>query len=80
MRIERKWEREGGEGVDETDLMVFTPPTHPLLSKVKTESFDSKEARQGASYTPPTPIITPSSHPINLNVTQESLCVSLGRV
>lgn len=42
-----RWER----GDEETDLMVFTPPSHPLLSKVKSESFDSKREWQGDSDT-----------------------------
>ncbi len=54
-------EREGGEGDDETDLMVSTTPTHPLFSKVKSESFVSKEEWQGAPDTPPPPIIIHSS-------------------
>lgn len=63
MSRKKEGEREGWEGDDETDLMVSTPPTHTLFSKVKSESFDSKEEWQEAPDTPPPPIIIPSSSP-----------------
>lgn len=51
----------GGEGDDETDLMVSTPPIRSLFSKVKFKSFDSKEEWKGVPETPPPPPIIPSS-------------------
>lgn len=63
MNRKRNEEGEGGEGHDETDLMVSTPPIHPLFSKVESESFDSEEEWQGAPDTPLPPIIILSSSP-----------------